>query len=576
MKRAIYLVLFGFLSLEVTAQIAYEEVAEEKGLGFQKGWGNTVIDYDGDGWNDLFILGRFAANRLYKNNGDGSFTDVTEEAGLFYLGTSKQTPWADIDNDGDLDFYDGTSENAPNRLYLNNGDGTFSEIAESAGVADTEPIAAALFADIDGDGFVDLYLAIAHLPNKLYYNNGDNTFTDITEFSRAVDSQFAMGSGFFDYDNDGDQDLYLVHDDDQPNILYQNLGNGQFRDVSVESGTNYAGQGMAPDFGDYNNDGWLDIYITNMFSNTLYRNNGDGTFTDVTEEAGVGDLGMGWGVTWLDHNNDGWEDIYVANNSYFLDPGNVLYENQGDGTFRIVSENTVLESPFSGYSVATGDLDNDGDLELWLGNVNEMDRAELFLNEQENGNYITFSLTGTESNRAAIGARITVTLGEMTLSRELRSGTGYGQQNSLDTHFGLGEQQVIDEVTVSWPSGTTQEFVNVSPNQRYFLLEGGDLSLESVVTSTEDDPEDITDIVSIFPNPVNDVLQVRLPGPITADTSLQMINNQGKLISLSQEPTVDAEGLINIDMSGLPNGLYLLEVWQQGGRAIHKVLKQSR
>ena len=282
------------------------------------------------------------------------------------------------------------------------------------------------------------------------------------------------------------------------------------------------------------------------------------------------------GCSAADFNNDGWEDIYVANNSYFLDPGNVLYENQGDGTFRIVSENTVLESPFSGYSVATGDLDNDGDLELWLGNVNEMDRAELFLNEQENGNYITFSLTGTESNRAAIGARITVTLGEMRLSRELRSGTGYGQQNSLDTHFGLGDEQVIDKVTVSWPSGTEQEFVNVSPNQRYFLLEGGDLSLESVVTSTEDDPEDITDIVSIFPNPVSDVLQVRLPGPVTTDTSFQVLNNQGKVLSLSQEPTVDAEGLINIDMSGLPNGLYLLEVWQQGGRAIHKVLKQSR
>lgn len=566
--RAIIVLFISFTSVvQCFAQANFKEVAQALEVDAVQGYGTAIVDYDNDGLNDLFITARNTLLRLYKNMGDGTFTNTTYAAGLRYTGEYYQSCWADINNDGQLDLYLGKSGNQKNQLFLNNGDGTFTNISASAGVDHSGKTVANMFSDVDGDGFIDLYLAIPHAPNVLYKNNGDLTFTDVTETSGAVDELIAMGAGFFDYDNDGDPDLYLVHDTDQANILYENDGTGKFKDVSVTSGTNYAGQGMGVDFGDFNNDGFQDIYVTNMWANVLYKNNGDGTFEDVTTQAGVGDEGMGWGVTWFDHNNDGWEDLFITNDAIFLEPQNVLYENQKDGTFAIVSENTVLAGEKASYSVAAGDLDNDGDIDLWVGNPSGSFRSELFINELEAGNYVTLRLAGTQSNQSAIGAKVQVDLGDRLMMKEVRSGTGYAQQNSLELHFGLAEAQVIRKITVSWPSGNVQQFDSVLPNARYALKEGGELTHVEIITPlvTSIENEAFERQVSVYPNPASDRLFIALNGFQSRIEDIQITSILGVPELSIGKAEIDARTELELDLSKTSRGIKLIRFTLKNG-----------
>lgn len=570
MKAITAFVVCLFIGFQCHGQASFKEVAEDLAVDAVQGYGTAVIDYDNDGLNDLFITARNTLLKLYKNMGDGTFTNTTFRAGLRFSGEYYQSCWADINNDGHLDLYLGKSGNQKNQLFLNDGDGTFTNISASSGVDHSGKTVANMFSDVDGDGFVDLYLAIPHEPNVLYKNNGDLTFTDITEASGAVDKLIAMGAGFFDYDNDGDSDLYLVHDTDQANILYENDGTGKFKDISVSSGTNYAGQGMGVDFGDFNNDGFQDIYITNMWANVLYKNNGDGTFEDVTSQAGVGDEGMGWGITWFDHNNDGWEDIFVTNDAIFLEPENILYENQQDGTFKVVSDQTVLAGEKASYSVATGDLDNDGDIDLWVGNPSGSYRAELFINKLESGNYVTLRLAGTESNQSAIGARVQVDLGDQVMTKEVRSGTGYAQHNSLEVHFGLAEAERISQLTVTWPSGNVQRFDNVLANARYGLKEGEELTnveiITPIVTSIEDDRFDKQ--ISIYPNPAKERLILRLNAMASNVEQIRITNLTGVSELSLDKAQIAGRTDITVDLSKINQGIKLIRFTLKDGRQL--------
>jgi len=267
-------------------------MAAALGMELTRTYGISVVDYNNDGLDDVYIAMRLGRNKLFKNLGNGAFEEVSRQAFVDYYGEYIQACWADIDNDGFLDFYLGTGNYRPNLLFRNNGRGGFEEIGQAAGVQINDRTSANMLADVNNDGLVDLYLAIPHKPNYLFLNNGDLTFTDVTEASGAIDELIAMGSGFFDYDNDGDQDLYLSHDTDQANILYRNDGNGVFTDVSAVAGVDYVGQAMGVDFADFDHDGWQDIYITNLFENVLFRNNQDGTFSNVSEVQKVDDYGM--------------------------------------------------------------------------------------------------------------------------------------------------------------------------------------------------------------------------------------------------------------------------------------------
>jgi len=337
--------LFFFHISSVGAQPIFEEVANSGLDAFSANEGIAIGDFNNDGWEDIYVSSPFGTNRLCKNMGDGTFQEVGSTAGVALSSLSVASTWGDINNDGFLDLYI-SLVNDNDQLFLNNGDETFQDITLSSGIANNANTKCVNMADVNNDGFLDIYLSNFNTENILFINNGDNSFSNQTTVSGAMDTGPSMGNIFFDYDKDGDVDLYLTHDQLVPNILYQNDGTGVFTDVSEAAGVNAIGYGMGVDVGDMDNDGWLDLYITNLFQNVLFRNNSDGTFENISSDAGVDDNGMGWGNLFLDFNKDGLMDIYVANESDFMNPNdpNVLYKNMGDLTFEKVETNQAISN----------------------------------------------------------------------------------------------------------------------------------------------------------------------------------------------------------------------------------------
>ena len=309
-----------------------------------------------DGDYDFYVSAKQDENRLYQNQGDSIFVDVAPLLDMDIDEFTKVSIWADLDNDGfdDLFVSNYLDEEV---LFKNNGDGTFTDVTSSSGITSMSNANSLNAVDINLDGLLDIYVANINDQNALYINQGNFQFTNEVFQYGLTDTQIAMQSIFFDYDLDGDQDLYLTHDANQAFIMYRNNGDGTFTDVSEESNTNLERQGMGVAIADYDLDGDMDIYLANLLPNDLLRNNGDGTFTNVTLDAGVGDGGMGWGTFFLDYNNDAHEDIFV-NNMYFMGfVPNLLYRNNADGTFtNIIEEGETMESMMAGYGAASMDF----------------------------------------------------------------------------------------------------------------------------------------------------------------------------------------------------------------------------
>lgn len=527
-KATHYFILFLFFLSPtlLLAQAVFEDMTQVLGLANTgRNSGIAVGDYNNDDLDDIYVSQSFnGTNLLYQAQADGSFLEVAAQAGVAHSGTTNLSLWGDIDNDGDLDLFLG-NRMEPNKLYLNLGNGTFADISVAAGINQLRITKAAMFGDIDQDGFIDLYVANLSAQNELYRNNGDLTFTDITFQSGATDTQIAMGALFFDYDNDGDLDIYLTHDANQANILYQNDGTGHFTNVAAAANANYAGQGMGVDFGDVNNDGHLDIYITNLYDNTLLVNNGNGTFSNLSQYAGVNDLGMGWGTLWFDYDNDGWQDIYMVNDSHFAPFPNILYKNNGDLTFRIVSDSTVLSSMSGGYGVAYLDHDMDGWLDLYLANNGNSgnDSNEFFRNQNQtpDHHWIKVKTIGTISNKAGIGTRVTLVVGDHTYVDEVCAGSGYSSQNSLTLHFGLGAATLIERMTIRWPSGIEEVFENLPVDQLYKVVE-----TEGMVTKTE--AISTSENLKVTPNPFSNTAYIQFELPQQERVELSIFNIQGQ------------------------------------------------
>lgn len=483
--------------------------------------GGAFFDYDNDGDQDIYLVNGaplpsyqskdIPRNVLYRNNGDGTFTDVTLRAGVGDTGYGYAVTMADYDNDGDQDIY--VANFGPNVLYRNNGDGTFTDVTAEAGVGDPRWATGAAFADYDGDGDLDLYVGNyvdfsieGHKPcgspklklychpseyngvsDILYRNNGDGTFTDVTKAAGVFNPRGkAMGLVFGDYDNDGDLDLYVANDT-VAKFLFRNEGDGTFAEIGLIAGVACAGDGhiqagMGTDFGDYDNDGDLDIFVATyqMDHNTLYQNEGNGFFTDVTFQAGLGRESLaylGFSAGFFDYDNDGDLDIFVANGH--LDPDirlvnstvsyaqtNQLFTNDGDGTFTDVSQ--VMGPGFRILAVsrgsAFGDYDNDGDLDILV--TNRASTPNLLRNDGGNrNNWLMVKTIGTRSNRDGIGARIKLISGPLVQIREVRSSSGYMGQNDMRVHFGLGKRTKVDLLEIRWPSGLVQRLRDLPVNQ---------------------------------------------------------------------------------------------------------------
>lgn len=506
--RTNLLLVFAVLSTGLMAQeVVFQEIGAEVGVNaIGINLGVSVGDFDNDGDDDLYFSRITWSNILYENLGNGFFNDITDQAGLTTIKGGRSSVWGDIDNDGDLDLYVGIAREG-NHLFLNNGNGTFEDITQSAGLQLNAETIHCLMADVDNDGFLDIYVTINNDENKLYKNNGDGTFTDVTVESGALDDTRAMGAGFFDYDKDGDLDLYLVHDFGFVNNLYQNDGTGHFVDVARQAGVNFSGDGMGVAFGDYNNDRWLDMYITNLNENLLYLNNADGTFTDVTEQAGVADGGMSWGCSFLDYDNDGWLDIFVANETKFIElPDhwpNVLFRNNDNGTFEDVSIETGISTYFNSFGNAILDYDGNGWLDIAVANNTGSTGNEFFVNMGGNNNWFVLELEGTVSNRDAVGTRVEAFAGDWQRVDEVRAGSGYNSQSSLALEFGLGQMSQIDSLLIYWASGIQETFFDIPANRHVKIVEDVGIVTDVRVAMEEGLPPNTIALFQNYPNPFN-------------------------------------------------------------------------
>jgi len=536
LPRVFLFLLIGLNGWVFAQESKFSEISSTAGLpAFGGTQGIAVGDYNNDGFDDFYISADIGHNRLYRNNGDGTFVEVAESLGLNIEAKSKTAIWGDINNDGYLDLYLANLI-SNDQLFLNEGDGSFREITQAAGIENWENPSSVNMADVNNDGYLDIYVSNLAAENILFLNQKNLSFINYTTQSGTTDTGSSMGSIFFDYDKDGDQDLFLTHDHAEPSFLYQNDGTGHFTEVGEMANANVQGLGMGVDIGDINNDGYSDVYITNLFKNTLLLNKGNGTFENISESAGIQDYGMGWGTSFIDFDKDGWLDIYVANDSEFSPYPNVLYRNQGNNFFLPVELEEAVSSMGQSYAAICFDFQQDGMMDLAVANRGVGDHFQLFQNADRPGNWIGIKLLGKESNSSAIGSKVHIVDEQGLISyKELTAGQGWAGQNSNVLYFGLGQAATLDSVTVFWPSGLVQPLSQLKLN-RYYTVEEGASPREGIIgkplltSSPLLQNENRNLVLDVFPNPSTG--KVVLHTNLTKPTPLQLnvFNVLGKLL----------------------------------------------
>jgi hypothetical protein len=507
----------GLDFVETIGDDTMSNIVESSGVGC------GFLDYDGDGRMDVYLvngcwraglsdpaldselLGRLAeaTDRLYRNRGDGTFTDVTDEAGLARPGYGMGVVAADYDDDGDCDLY--VTNYGPNVLYRNNGDGTFTDVAGLAGVDVPQYSVGAVFFDYNRDGRLDLYvgnyveydpdythyyapdgfpgpLAYTGQQDRLFRGNADGTFTDMTGEAgiRIKPLGRAMGVGAFDYDNDGFLDVF-VSNDAMENFLLHNQGDGRFENRSLVAGVAFGEAGeataaMAVEVADFDGDGFFDAFVPDMRFSCLYRNGGEGFFEEVSAISGIAAACgqyVSWGSVFADFDLDGNLDLYISNGDvhHLEAQEDLLFLGDGRGRFTDVSDSAGewARKKFVSRGAAGGDFDDDGDVDLLVASLN--DRPVLLRNDtpRRGRHWLGVRLIGRSFNRDAIGATVRVTIGDRTMIRRRSSGGSYLSQHDSRLHFGLGERQTIDRLEVIWPDDSRRILVNV-PADRYLSI----------------------------------------------------------------------------------------------------------
>ncbi len=424
----------------------------------------------------MAVDGRFSqrGDLLFWNDGGGAFREGAVDAGISGDRRSLCAVAADYDNDGNLDIFV-ADQSGKNVLYRNDGDGTFTDMSEAIDLGEDSDGAA--WGDFDNDGFVDLFVVnSAREPNALYRNVNGSAFEDVSASAGVNDPYAAFGAAWADYDNDGDLDIYVSGEG--PNRLYRNNGDGTFTDVAEESGVSDNGVGRGIAWADYDNDGDLDLYVGNLKApNVLYRNEGDGSFKDVTAAAGVEDKEWTEGVSWADFDNDGWADLYIARIGGRGKGGamNRLFKNLGDGTFEDVSESAGVAGGVTlSYACPWADIDKDGDLDLYVsgGKKSREGRVEvhLYRNGGTDNHWLGVRLSGDRSNRLGIGAVVKLHTAVGIQTAQVTGGSGFNSQGSVSLHFGLGNEGSAS-VDVTWPDGTVQKAGEVSADQEVVIRE---------------------------------------------------------------------------------------------------------
>lgn len=474
--------------------------------------GTAFLDFDQDGFMDIFATSgtwiekftksekpaELPSSHLYRNRGDGTFEDVTKKAGVngpwYTLGVSA----GDFDNDGYPDLY--LSNYGYNVLLRNKGNGTFVNVTDKAEVAgDFTCSVGAVWLDYDNDSYLDLYvgnylefdpeynyfyapdgfpppMAYEAEADVLYHNNGDGTFSNVTEEMGITDTDGrAMGVGAADVDDDGFVDIFIANDHTL-NYLWHNDAGKHFTETGTKSGTAFSQGGeatvsMSVDFADYNSDGLLDLFVSDDTYCSLYENKGNGIFSDNAMVAGISSQAaqfVGWSSSFMDYDNDGDVDIYKTNGAlkHLYGQEDQLFQNEGGGEFSDISIGLghYFQEEFVGRGTSIGDYDNDGDLDVFIVNLN--DHSKFLRNNKGNqNNWLMLDLEGTASNRDAIGARVKIVSAHLIQTAQKKSTVGYLSQNDPRIHFGLGQNQVIDKIEIKWPSGKVQVLENIKANQ---------------------------------------------------------------------------------------------------------------
>lgn len=584
-----FLIAFFFAE----SQPFYTNTAQERGIQTTKtqlsiGNGVSFRDFNNDGLDDL-TFGTEAGQYIdfYLNEG-GQFKKL--DPLIENQDEVKQLLWVDFDNDGDQDLYLATV-NAQNRLYERVGDLELIDITEQANLSrKINESYGAVFGDFNRDGWLDLYYGEREWPvgnGQLYVNDRDGTFTKITLNSGTFDDlKLPFCSAFFDYNNDSWPDLYTAQDKLRVNTLLRNEGNCRFTQVGSDTESDLTMNAMCVAVGDYNNDGWQDVYVTNTpVGNAMLRNVPfEDRFEEVADENGTGFYGNGWGANFLDADNDGFLDLYVCGSIVGSEVvSNKFYRNLGDGTFEQPDYGFVGDT-VSSYVNAFGDFNQDGYPDIAVKNDAPFD-AQFWENSGHSNNWLKVSLEGVVSNRDGVGALIKVFTGEMTQTRSTHCGLGFLGQNTHDAMFGLQDQLVMDSIQISWPSGHLDRLYGVMANQRIEILEGsttnGQIDTDPGIAvgcrSLADPPEVIDEpepeiVLSlsqeralIYPNPVRERLYF----------SNSLEGAKVTVIDLSGKKQLEFHQIEDhIDLSTLRSNMYLIIV-EKGDQVINQLLQKQ-
>ncbi|MFQ6609887.1 MAG: FG-GAP-like repeat-containing protein [Fidelibacterota bacterium] len=486
----------------LNSQVQFTDITELSGVqSYVQGRGVCVFDFNNDGQDDFFVCNHQGDDLLYQNSGGMTFSNIAESAGVSSSGQSQVAVAADYDADGDLDLFVGVTNNL-SKLYRNNGNSTFLEVSLEVGIIYTGNILGAAWGDYNNDGWVDLYIANFGGRNYLFQNN-EGIFTDVTfeVGAQGPMNDFCMQAIFIDFDNDGDQEILGTQDGYRGNYLLSMQMYGMYANIAGQANilAYEILQGMGVMAGDYNRDGWFDLYFTNLHENILFRNDGDGTFTNVSEESNSQDQqnSMAWGSVFIDSDNDGWLDIFSNNESGFGNVPTSYFHNLGDGTFEDLTQESGLYLFNSGYGSAISDLDNDGDSDLLVIGYDTESGVILFRNDSNGGNWIQINLDSAGNNRDQIGTVIDVWAQGIIQRKVIHAGSGFCSQNSFTQNFGLGESQLVDSLIIHWMDGMTTYYpfeIN-----HVFEISEGELCIPYGEV-TNDHALDILDIVAMVSN----------------------------------------------------------------------------
>ncbi len=551
-----------FFCLVILGQIRFTNVSAQAGINVTAlGSSTAFFDYDNDGDEDLFISVQLGNAYLFRSNGNGTFTDVTNAAGLGGIQV-RGVAFADYNNDGAMELLCSRFGSSTPFLFRNNGNGTFTDVGTAAGLLSGYNSWHGVFGDFNRDGHIDIFMGNWATTDYLYRSSGNGTFTEI-----GVSAGVARSGGnykpasWLDYNNDMWPDLYVGNGD--TNRMYRNnAGVLPFTDITrtARLGDSLRCSGVSA--GDCNNDGFLDIYEGNIGGgrNFLYRNNGNGTFTDISVSAGVGDVGDGRTCFWVDYDQDGLQDIFTSNH---VNP-NRLYRNNGNGTFTDQATSTGIAGPTDVFGCTWGDFDGDGDMDVFLsghgvsGPTNALMRLDGVTNH-----YLKVRLVGMVSNKAAIGARLKLSAGTLTQYREVNGGTGSEEQSSIIQHFGLGSRVRWDSLCVNWPSGIVDRLFNLRADTMLVIVEGmTEVGERSKIKNEK------SSMIRIYPNPARGHIRLIANCCNENEITINIYNASGRLVKVIGEigPTGSSRCV------SLYPGVYFVESRADGPRFVEKAV----